>query len=185
MKSLMEEGSSISKAIESAWTRAGKPSQFSVKILEEPERNMFGLIRKSAKIALFFEEKQRHEQPSYSERPREPRRPQKQASFSPQPERRSEPQRTEKKKRPTWTPQLSKEASNWISQTLSLIGLPHVKFEAKPAGNLLKFSFDTSLTGTEAKDRMLFSSFACLIMTTLRQRHKRTLRNLKVVLTTV
>lgn len=57
MKSVMEEASSIFKAIENAWKRAGQPHDFSVKVFEEPQRNFFGLTVKSAKIALFFDEK--------------------------------------------------------------------------------------------------------------------------------
>lgn len=53
----MEEASSISKAIENAWNRAGQPQEFSVKILEHPKTTFFGLkTSKSAKIAFFFNE---------------------------------------------------------------------------------------------------------------------------------
>ena len=54
MKSIIAEASSIAKAIESAWIRAEKPQEFSVKIFEEPEKNLFGMVTKSAKIALVF-----------------------------------------------------------------------------------------------------------------------------------
>lgn len=53
----MEEASSIFKAVENAWNRAGQPHDFSVKVFEEPQRNFFGMTVKSAKIALFFDEK--------------------------------------------------------------------------------------------------------------------------------
>jgi hypothetical protein len=57
MKSIMEEASTVSKAIETAWSRAGKPQEFSIKILEYPESSLFGLKTvKSAKIALLFDE---------------------------------------------------------------------------------------------------------------------------------
>lgn len=57
MKSIMEEATSITKAIETAWNRAGQPQEFSVKILEHPQTSFFGLkTAKSAKIALFFNE---------------------------------------------------------------------------------------------------------------------------------
>lgn len=56
MKSIMEEASTIFKAIEKAWILAEKPQSFSVKVLEEPEKNFFGMTTKSAKIALLFEE---------------------------------------------------------------------------------------------------------------------------------
>ena len=53
----MEEASSITKAIENAWNRAGQPQEFSIKILEHPQTSFFGLkTAKSAKIALFFNE---------------------------------------------------------------------------------------------------------------------------------
>lgn len=56
MKSLVEEASSIAKAIEKAWERAGKPSSFSVKIYETGEKNFLGFTKKSAKVGIFFEE---------------------------------------------------------------------------------------------------------------------------------
>lgn len=57
MKSLIEEASSVSKAIEKAWERAGKPHSFSVKIFEFPEKNFIGMTTKYAKVGVFFEDK--------------------------------------------------------------------------------------------------------------------------------
>ncbi len=57
MKSIMEEASTITKAIETAWNRAGQPQEFTVKVLELPKTSFFGLkTAKSAKIALIFNE---------------------------------------------------------------------------------------------------------------------------------
>lgn len=68
MKSIIHEASSIGKAIEQGWQKAGCPKEFSVRILEEPERNFIGLTVKTAKVALFFGEKT--QQPSASPAPR-------------------------------------------------------------------------------------------------------------------
>jgi len=54
MKSIIQEASSIQKAIEKAWIKADKPREFSVRILEEPVKNFLGFTKKMAKIALFF-----------------------------------------------------------------------------------------------------------------------------------
>jgi predicted RNA-binding protein Jag len=54
MKSLIEEASTIQKAVEKAWVRAGKPAEFTVKIFEEPKHNFLGMTTKSAKVAIFF-----------------------------------------------------------------------------------------------------------------------------------
>jgi len=56
MKSIIYEASTIAKAIEQSWKKTGKPQHFSVKILEEEEKNFLGMTRKPAKIAFFFEE---------------------------------------------------------------------------------------------------------------------------------
>lgn len=56
MKSLMEEASTIAKALEKAWARAGNPREFTVKVLDKPEKNFFGFTTKSAKVAILFEE---------------------------------------------------------------------------------------------------------------------------------
>ena len=50
MKSIMEEASTIAKAISKSWERAGKPASFSVKVLEEPQTNFLGMTVKPAKI---------------------------------------------------------------------------------------------------------------------------------------
>jgi len=56
MKSIIEEASSLAKAFNQAWERAGKPEECTIKILAEPEKNFIGMTTKSAKIALFFNE---------------------------------------------------------------------------------------------------------------------------------
>ena len=55
MNSIVQEAPSISKAIELAWTKAGEPQKFSIRIYEQPEKNFFGMVKKQAKIALLFE----------------------------------------------------------------------------------------------------------------------------------
>ena len=95
MKSVMEEASTIVKAIESAWERAGKPQEFSIKILEHPETGFLGLKTvKSAKIALFFNE---NVKPEPVVRPVQRREPQ---PRRPQYDQRSQPQRSDYRSEP-------------------------------------------------------------------------------------
>lgn len=106
MKSIMEEASTITKAIENAWNRAGQPQEFTVKILELPKTSFFGLkTSKSAKIALIFNEMmvKAKEQSSQSKhvRPSAPRQPQDRrdagAERAQQPQRRPLPQRPDQR----------------------------------------------------------------------------------------
>jgi hypothetical protein len=56
MKSVVAEASSIAKALELAWQKAGQPKEFLVKVFQEPQRNMFGLTKTSAKVGIFFDD---------------------------------------------------------------------------------------------------------------------------------
>ncbi|MCF7900240.1 Jag N-terminal domain-containing protein [Candidatus Babeliales bacterium] len=58
MKNLVDEASSIFKAIEKAWTRAGKPRSFSVKVYEEPQSGFLGFNTKPAKVGIFYDERE-------------------------------------------------------------------------------------------------------------------------------
>lgn len=67
MKSIMEQASSVIKAVEKAWQQAGHPQEFSIKVFEKEEKNFFGITTKPAKIAFFFNErtvKQHQAQPT-------------------------------------------------------------------------------------------------------------------------
>jgi len=57
MKSIIEQASSIIKAIEKAWNQADNPKEFSIKIFEKEEKNFFGLTTKPAKIGIFYTDK--------------------------------------------------------------------------------------------------------------------------------
>ena len=57
MKSIMEEASSVIKAIEKGWIQAGKPQEFTIKVFEEATKNFIGMTVRPAKIAIFFQEK--------------------------------------------------------------------------------------------------------------------------------
>lgn len=82
MKSVVQEASTIGKAIEQGWKTAGEPRDFSIKVLEVPQHNFLGFTTKSAKVAIVFEEnaprestpRERRESRERESRAREPRR---------------------------------------------------------------------------------------------------------------
>ncbi len=259
MKSIVEEASSIAKAIEKSWTRAGKPREFSIKIFEDAEKNFLGMTTKPAKIAIFFEEsatsinapatRNAKPQPAYEqkrEHQREQPRPQpseradrrEQRQSAPErmdrqdrqdrparqerPDRRENEQRNQRPERPErdqernidrhqprdmqrdqtpksqvdettgekapkrngWTPEMVDIADLWVHGTLKAMNVSHATFTSHVAGNSLRYTFNKSITESEDKERLLFSSFANLILATLRSKFKREFRYLKVVLNT-
>jgi hypothetical protein len=57
MKSIIQESSSVAKAIELALAQAANPKDFSVKVLEYPTKNFFGITTRPARIALYWDDK--------------------------------------------------------------------------------------------------------------------------------
>jgi len=57
MKSIVEQASTVLKAIEKGWTQAGKPCEFTVKVYEHGVKNFFGMSVEPAKICILFEDK--------------------------------------------------------------------------------------------------------------------------------
>ncbi|MBP6892474.1 Jag N-terminal domain-containing protein [Candidatus Babeliales bacterium] len=60
MKSVIAQGSTIVKAVEEALKKAGQPTEFFVKLLENAQSGFLGFGAKKAKIALFFKQNPHH-----------------------------------------------------------------------------------------------------------------------------
>src|SRR3990172_10511302 len=75
MKSIMQEASSVIKAIQQAWQAAGQPKDFSVKIFEVEKKNFFGFTTQSAKVGIFFNEQDSFKQDRSSDQKAKQRRP--------------------------------------------------------------------------------------------------------------
>ena len=228
MKSIMEQGSTIIKAIEKAWDRAEKPKEFSIKIFEQEEKNFFGMSTKPAKIGIFFEEKTTttYEKPVVKARPEQrpevrepqPRQPQTQKP-APQPQAKIHPRAEQQKpEAPHSTPRASKDTQkinqprraeptqdqpkvdqprrapavwndeminatqSWLKKTLSLMGMTSISFSQEISGKNLKFTFNAPLIEDIMHEKMLFRSFAHLIMASLRNQYKQEIKDLKVIL---
>ncbi len=204
MKSIVEEASSIMKAIENGWKQADKPKQFSVKILEEPEKNFFGLTVKSAKIAIMFEDKKISTQ-QYGYRKQQTKKPyrkryEKEESRVQQPREQKTDERVvkplltkfekpeykprlEKSVPFTWSDEMVNTATMWVKESLKHLGLPNVHFTATVMGRNLKIQFESPILENNSKERILFSSFAHLIAETLRNKYKSPLRGVGIILT--
>ena len=139
MKSIVEEASSIMKAIEKGWASAGQPKEFTVKVYEEPQKNFIGMTTKPAKIGIFFTESvpQRPEAQSKRRRPPQEERARTQVErvktqVAKAPKVR-EPQRREptvsavqalpegeipQRQGPIWTEEMIATVKNWITEML-------------------------------------------------------------------
>lgn len=208
MKSIMQEASSVVKAIEQGWIKAGKPQEFSIKILEEAQKNFIGLTTKPAKIALFFDEAPvlRVSEP-LKPRPQAPRAP-RVAAPSPKPEvreprvRREEQQPRAQQQQPRteqdqqypqrpqqrqlqslWTEQMVDYTHNWLAQTLHLMDRDSITFTVEPQNFHLRITFSSPILSESDKEKHLLASFSTVIIETLKRQFRTGLRGHKIVLT--
>ena len=210
MKSIMEQASSIMKAIEKAWTSADKPKEFTVKIFE---KNFFGMTTKPAKIGIFFSEKshglqeknvQKAKPETIKENKTDSSHQEKISHAAKQPHKKhpnSEKPKTEvsqqqpqhsKPQQPkspslqrpsaTWNDTMVDAATLWINKTISLMSMPAVSFTCEIAGKILKITFSQPLLENPLIEKNLFRSIAHLIMASLRNQYKQEIKDLKIVL---
>ncbi len=203
MKSLIEEASSISKAIEKGWIRAGKPRNFSIKVYEEPEKNFFGMTTKSAKVAIVFDEKTvtvpaekvapvstqiRQEQPKrQSTTQQRPQQKQPRANTQPQdraPQSEPNRQKTEHNRVIELTDDMKESITTWLNEALRLMSMPSISFSLHAADQLVRITFNTRLLEDNNQEKLLFRSLSYLIIASLRNKFKKNLRGLKLVLAT-
>jgi hypothetical protein len=200
MKSIVEEASSIFKAIENAWIRAEKPDNFSIKIFEDAQRNFFGLTTKSAKIGFLFQEKPEKQHATQAATPRKQKhkeayRPQRKPHEQEKKKPNAQTQPVQKKLPvepkeaasqsttfSAWSPEMIDAANLWVTKSLAAIGLSNIKFTAAASKYHLRFQFESKILADRMREKALFSSFAYLIMASLRNKFKKELRGLKVVL---
>ena len=181
MKSLMEEASSISKAIENGWTNAGKPKEFTVKVYEEPKKNFFGLTSSPARIGIFFAEPKSAE-PRRKPRPatQEARKPQE--ARQPREVRESRPKKETEDLGPIWEDGMIESANEWIGEILKHIGVL-APYKVNPSRFHLRIEFENSVLEDKDRQKHLFAILSGLLMTMLKRKYKRPLRGYKIVLT--
>lgn len=197
MKSIMEEASSIAKAVEKCWQRAGNPVEFKIKIFEEPKYNFLGFCIKEAKVAIFYvaeasesENKEKTPQPknvSKKNPPREanPIQPNKQrvkqaevpkaTSISP------ESSASSAKPNVSWSSSMVDSVADWVNGTLEILKSSSTAVYTVN-NNYLKINFNNHITNNQQKERQLYRSLAYLVMAGMRNKFKFESRNLKLVI---
>jgi len=188
MKSIIQEAPSIAKAIEQGWQKAGKPQSFSIKILELEEKNFLGMTKKPAKVAFFFEEKSIPVKKTLRQAQDDRRTRRRQIAPAKRVEKKQEkkPRQITKKtvKKSPWTDQMESSAKKWTQDMLHMMKFSHIKYSTTTFKNNIKFHFEAPLIKNKNEQKILFSSFALLLMQTLRNKFKKQFRNLNAVFTT-
>lgn len=180
MKSVIHEASSIAKAVDQAWEKAGYPAEFSIKVLETPEKNFLGFTKRSAKIALFFDfvpkAKTKIAKSTIQKITKTSTMTEKIA------EDREKKVGQQQQYKPLWNQEIINYTSNWLRETLNNMNLKQVTFIIEPSDFYLRIKFSEKLLPDQAKEKKLFASFAHLIIESLKKRFKSGFRGHKIVI---
>lgn len=211
MKSILQEASTIAKAIEQGWQEAGQPMEFSIKILELPQRNFIGLTVRSAKIAFMFNgvakaseqaPKQQRNTPAPRERrenrPEQPSvaRPARERDMAPKKER---PiiERAERVERPSddkvpatarrnealWSNEMVTFAQGWFGTALKHMERQNITFTIEPQHFYLRITLSQPILADEGQEKHLLASISLLMLSALKKEFRKALRGHKIVLT--
>lgn len=178
MKSIIEEASSISKAIENGWIKAGKPKEFSVKIFEEPVKNFFGLTVKSAKIGIFFQElksKAQNIKEDYSEGISLEINKEVKKIFG--------VDKGINKARATqqiWSQQMVNTVNNWLNEIFENLVNKKIDFSIIPNSFKLNINISSAIFDDKNKEKKLFSNLAILIMQMLKKQYRRPFKGYRI-----
>jgi len=200
MKSIIEEGSSIIKAIEKGWHKAGKPKYFSVRIFEDSQKNFLGLTIKSAKISIIFDDNKLTNSLSinknktssnfsanieYIDNNKLDKKENIKLLLSNNANKRSLPilkiDNNENLLSDIWTKDMLDFLKNELLVILKFISRGNIKFNFNINNFHLKVVFSSFLFSDLNREKKFFASLSVLLIQILRNKYKRPLKGYKLI----
>ena len=210
MKSMLHEASTVIKAVEKAWVESGKPREFTVTVLEAGEKNFLGFTKRPAVVSISYEpqragarpqagrdmggrqkpgvrvgNERRFENPTRSgsdqNRQRVVVRDLAQEKSAVQQPQQQQPVQ-QQQEIDQWTAELSNDIRGWLSELVTLLEC-NVPFTYKFDKRVLTITFEKNVLPTSEDERLLFGSFAYVLMQLLKKKHKKKFRGYHLVLT--
>lgn len=196
MKSIIQEATSIAKAVELGWDEAGNPQKFSIKVLEKPEKNFIGFTTRSAKIAFYFDEEKKERaitQKFYTPKTGR-RRPQKRdVSF----EREEETGRLKTSRATTssfqssikknsfgsWNNELISGVVKWFNKALKEMKCDDILFRTNAQNFYLYITLNKTILDDPVRERHMLASLSTLMLAAIKKEFKKALRGHKIILT--
>jgi len=211
MRSILQEASSIPKAIEKAWTEAGMPNEFTIKVFDAGEKNFLGFTKRPSVVSIVFDPRKvaqqtagdnwKFEREDRSESLRQShdnrrndrynnngrqggyrrqsegnnyRRPYNEKRYDEPRHDRGEDdsKRSGYQESALWTKEAIEDVRSWLKEITTIMKIA-IPFTAYADNHLLRIEFEKPACDVPSEERMLFSSFAYILMQFLKRKHKR------------
>jgi len=202
MKSILQESSTIIKAIEKAWSEAGKPEEFTIKIVQKEERNFLGICKKQAIVSFQYGTKviarkqqqktrwqvSKHQHESHKETQSnssnagdDRSKQTNQRNHTTQESQKSSTQSYLPHDMSEWSEELKGIIDSWLSEALAIMNV-RVAYTIKSDQKTLTIVFKDGIVNTSDEERMLFSSFSSLFMQALKKKYRNRFKGFKIIL---
>jgi predicted RNA-binding protein Jag len=191
MKSILQEGSSVLKAVEQAWSTAGKPQEFTIKVLESESKNFLGITTKPAIISITYEAKNQFVKTKERiiEKPVKQYKKAKKVQQSKKTivQEKKSPEKKYNVGKPKrfkgWDRELVECSINWLNEMISILGMKaSVKYKADQ--RILNIYINKRLLEESEDEKMFFISLSHLLMQFLRRKYKKRFNNYYLIIHT-
>ncbi len=199
MKSILQESSSIAKAVEKAWQHAGMPAEFSVKVLDKGEKNFLGFSKKPAIISFSYPapeerkqdthrregEKARVQRPAFQAKNKEVASQVKAENSKPK-SRVQEPSFQENQEVVSeWSTEIVQELVEKAKYLLKEMWEKQVEVEHELRGDELNISYKHPLGQhpEEEQAKILHASMSYILFQHLKRKHKKQFKGLRLHVT--
>lgn len=204
MKSILQEASSVFKAVEKAWDRSGMPNEFTIKILEIGDKNFFGISKKPAIISITYDPKRqtksiivkkdevvlKNNKPLVYKDKKEKSASRFIQSFlhkaadefkninkkTKHDYNLSENDLSKKESLEGWNKEFIKEISVWLKEILQIMGIDST-FDIKVEQKILKIYIQKKILKELEEEKMFFISLSHILMQFLKRKYKKRLIN--------
>jgi len=196
MKSVFQEDSSVVKAIEKAWNVAGRPKDFTVKIIDFGKKGILGFAKKPAIISVTYSPKKQTVQPEIKEFKKDQVVERGQRRRVPPVQiRKREEIKTEEKRRivknqkkethPTklfaWSDELLKDISGWLKELFDIVRIKS-QFDLKINKKILNVSLAKSILRTKEEEKAFFIGVSYVLMQFLKKKYKKKFDGFHVII---
>lgn len=179
MKSMLQEESSICKAVEKAWDVSGKPTEFTVKVLSKEIKNFWGILKKPAVISFSYNPKFK------TEKGKEINLLVKKetTSFlaSNFEKKNSKDSVSNNKESEIWKKEFVQDINEWVKDILKTIGFS-VGFNITVDNKMLNIFLDKRILKDYENEKMFFISLSNLLMQFLKRKYKKKFSNFYLII---
>lgn len=185
MKSILQEDSSVVKAIEKAWNQSGRPSTFTVNILNFEEKGLFGFLKQPAVVSVAYDPIKRT---VYEKRPV--------VGPNKSNKKKTEPYVVPNNKKPVSKERkeskIKKDQILWKDEFVSFVKLSFkdilkimgfsVGFTVSVENKMLNIFLDSKILKDAEDEKMFFISISNLLMQFLKRKYKKKFSNYYLII---